>query len=40
MPENEIMLLNLIREHDDPEKAIEIAIDVIIGFLKQLESFE
>jgi hypothetical protein len=40
MTENEIMLLKLIREHNSPENAIVIAIEIISNFLKQLESFE
>lgn len=40
MTNNEIELLNVIRESDNPEQAIIIAIDVIISYLKQHESFE
>ena len=40
MTTNEIELLNIIRESDNPEQAIEIAIDIILSYLKQLESFE
>lgn len=38
MTDNEIKLINLIREHDAPEQAIEIAIRVMIEFLAQDES--
>lgn len=40
MTNNEIELLNVIRESDNPEQAIIIAIDVILSYLKQHESFE
>ncbi len=35
MNEKEMKLLKLIRESDDPEKAIKIAINVIVDFLKE-----
>ena len=38
MTKNEITLLNLIREQDNPERAIEIAIHIMIEFLVQDES--
>ena len=38
MTQNELELLNLIREHDAPEHAIEIAINIMLEFLKQDES--
>lgn len=37
MTDNEKELLDIIREHDDPATAIEVAIKVILGFLKQDE---
>lgn len=40
MSENEMELLGMIREHDDPEKALAVAVDVITDFLKQLQSSE
>ena len=39
MTENEQELLNLIRCHDDPEKALNIVINIILEFLKQDEPF-
>ena len=38
MTENETMLLNLIREHKNPEKALVAAIVIITDYLKQTES--
>jgi hypothetical protein len=38
MTDNEIKLINIIREHDNPEQAVEIAIRVMIEFLAQDES--
>lgn len=40
MTNNEIELLNLIRESDDPTQALNVAIEIIISYLKQPESFE
>lgn len=40
MTNNELELLNIIRESDNPEQAIMIAIDVILSYLEQHESFE
>jgi hypothetical protein len=40
MTNNEIELLNIIRESENPAQAIEIAIDIILSYLEQLESFE
>lgn len=40
MTENEIVLIETIRNHPDPEQAMLIAIEIISDFLKQLESFE
>ena len=38
MNENEQKLIGLIRESDDPEKALMIAVEVITDYLKQLQS--
>lgn len=38
--ENEEKLLNLVRENDNPEQAAMIAIDIILEYLRQPESFE
>jgi hypothetical protein len=38
MTDNEIKLINIIREHENPEQAVEIAIRVMIEFLAQDES--
>lgn len=38
MIDNEMKLLNIIREHDNPERAVEIAIKIMIEFLEQDES--
>ena len=38
MTENEQELLYIIRNNDDPTKALEIAINIILDFLKQDES--
>ena len=40
MTENELKLLSMIREHNNPEQALIIAIETIISYLKQFESFE
>lgn len=40
MTENEIELLNMIRENDHPEQALMAAAVIILGFLKQHESSE
>lgn len=40
MSKNDMELVRLIREHDEPEKALLIAIEVITLFLTQHESFE
>ena len=34
---NEKELLNIIREHDNPEQAVEIAIRLMIDFLERRE---
>ena len=40
MTENEKELIKLIRENDNPEQALVTATVIILGFLKQHESFE
>ena len=37
MTENELELLYIIRTHDDPEKALHIAMNLMIDFLKKRE---
>ena len=40
LTENEEELLKMIRENDNPEQAVQTAIDVIFGYLTQLGSSE
>ena len=40
MTNNEIELLNLIRNNANPEQALITAIEIIIKYLEQPESFE
>lgn len=40
MTENELKLIELIRENDNPEEAITTAVSIITSFLERLESFE
>lgn len=40
MTDNEIELLNLIRENDNPEQALVTAIEIILKYLNHPESFE
>ena len=40
MAENEKKLLDMIRNYDDPEQALAIAVDIISKHLAQLESSE
>lgn len=40
MTNNEIELMNMIRENDNPEQAAMTAIDIILKYLRQPESFE
>lgn len=40
MTENEKELINIIRENDNPEEALMTAAVIILGFLKQHESFQ
>lgn len=39
MTDNEKELLNIIRGHDNPERAVEIALKTILAFLEQDGSF-
>ena len=39
MTENELKLIELIRENDNPEEAIITAVSIITSFLEQSESF-
>ena len=38
MTRNELELLNMIREHGDPEIALTTALDIIISYLEQGEN--
>ena len=38
MTDNELELLNMIREHNTPENAVITAINVIFSYLEQRES--
>lgn len=38
MSETETMLINLIREHKNPEKALTAAIEIILSFLTRPEA--
>ena len=38
MSNNEMELINFIRENDNPEQAVLIAIETILSFLEQHES--
>lgn len=40
MTDNEQELIRIIRENDNPEQALMTAAVIILGFLKQHESFE
>ena len=40
MTENEKELIKMIRENDHPEQALMTAAVIILGYLKQHESFE
>lgn len=39
MTENEIKLINIIREHIDPEQDLMDATDIILSYLTQHESY-
>lgn len=38
MTDNERKLLNIIRDHDNPTQALEIAFNLLIDFLTELEA--
>jgi hypothetical protein len=38
MTENEIALINIIRNHPNPEQALLVAIEIICKHLEQFES--
>lgn len=40
MSDDEIMLIEIIRNHPNPEEAMVIAIEIIRLYLEQPESFE
>jgi hypothetical protein len=40
MTENELRLIKLIRENDNPEEAIITAVNIISSFLEQEQSFQ
>lgn len=40
MTDNEMELIKIIRENDNPEQALMAATVIILGFLKQHESSE
>jgi hypothetical protein len=40
MSKNEVELINMIRENDNPEQALMVAATIILGFLKQHGSSE
>ena len=40
MNENEMELIKLIRENDNPDRALMAAAAIILGYLKQHGSFE
>ena len=40
MTANEMELLNMIRQSDDPVRAMQVAVDIICQYIGQHESFE
>lgn len=40
MTDNELKLLKLIHENDKPEEAIVTAVNIILSFLEQHESYQ
>jgi hypothetical protein len=40
MTQNEMELIAIIRENDNPGRALTAAATIILGYLKQHESFE
>jgi hypothetical protein len=39
MTANEIKLIEMIRNHKNPEQALSLAVEIILDFLTQPESF-
>lgn len=39
MTKNEIKLINIIREQDDPVQALKVVINIIVSYLMQHESY-
>lgn len=40
LSENEMELINMIRENDNPGQALNAAVVIILGYLRQHGSFE
>ena len=40
MSNNTVELINIIRENDNPEQALQTAIEIISSFLEQCESYQ
>lgn len=40
MSKNETELIDMVRENDNPEQAMMIAVDIILEYLRRPESFE
>jgi hypothetical protein len=40
MTGNERELIDIIRGHDDPERAVKIALDLMVDFLAKLEALQ
>ena len=40
MSNNEIELINMVRENDNPGLALNTAVVIVLGYLRQLESSE
>ena len=40
MSENNMELIRMIRENDNPGLALNAAVVIVLGYLQQLESFE
>lgn len=40
MSKNEMELLKMVRENDNPERALQLAVEIILGYLGRHESFE
>ena len=38
MTQNEITLLNIIRQHNNPAQALFIAIEIITNYIKQIKN--